>query len=631
MLKLKPGLIQRLAITALAVMLFSVLNFAPGPAQATLSADGVSAVPVATVAQDYLIKLNSADASILNSYGTHIQHKFAFSQDPQFQNIYSFSSSASLSWLQQQFRGQYELLDIDQPVATQASASLTPDDPGFTNNPADIDRQWALPKATFAAAWRKTTGSSNTVVAIIDTGVDQTHTDLRRSNFAEGINILTGEEINVGTNSDDNGHGTLVAGIINARPNNSKGIAGAIWEVTILPIKALNSRGSGSSSNIAQAIVWATDNDAHIINMSLGGLGFGHDTVLSNAISYAYNKGVLVVAAAGNDVAVTGGNLDLNPVFPICHDNGGNMILGVTATDNNDRKPQFANYGKSCIDVSAPGKRILSTTNHDPATGSVAPNAYAYASGTSMAVPYVVAQAALLKSLFPNSTNKQLRDRIISTAKNIDALNTTQCQGACSGLLGAGRIDVAESLAEDIVTLKIEEGDVVRVEQTRQVFYISGGKRHLISDFVRQQRFANSPIVTVDLSDIANFPEGSYAEPLDGTLLKEQASPTVYYMSKGLRLPVTYQVFQMRQFSFIQVNVLSLAEINSWVTGSFLTPPEGALVRTAKNPTVYWVVGNALHPVNATFYRDRGLQVFPVVNISEEDLKNLPKGEAFIL
>ncbi|MDQ3018351.1 MAG: S8 family serine peptidase, partial [bacterium] len=115
----------------------------------------------------------------------------------------------------------------------------------------------------------------------------------------------------------------------------------------------------------------------------------------------------------------------------------------MTAADVNDLKPDFANYGKACVDVSAPGKRILSTINHDPATGGVSSDSYAYASGTSLAVPFVSAQAALLKSLYPFASNRQIRDRIISTADNIDMLNLSQCSGkSCVGFLGKGRINV---------------------------------------------------------------------------------------------------------------------------------------------------------------------------------------------
>ncbi len=621
MLKANFRIFFALAITVSAVMLFSVALQSHAAEVAK-----TPEITATAVAQDYVIKLHRADPSVLNGLASNVEQKFTFSNQPQFKNIYGFSSPASLEFLRQRLQGSYDYLNLDQPVEAR---TITTNDPGFTANKEDIDRQWALPKVGFLDAWEKTTGTTNTMVAVIDTGVDGTHEDLSRVNYAPGINLLTGAAIDPKDNSDDNGHGTLITGIIAATPNNRRGITGTNWQVTILPIKALNAQGSGPASDISQAIVWAADHQADIINLSLGGLGFGHDTTLADAITYAFRKNVLIVAAAGNDVAVTGGNLDTNPVFPVCDDNGENMVLGVTASDNNDLKPNFANYGKACIDVSAPGRRILSTTNHDPATGAPAPDAYAYASGTSMAVPYVVGQAALLKSLFPNSTNRQLRDRIISTADKNDLLNPTQCQGSCTGLLGAGRINVLRSMEQAILPV-VAEGDLARVQETGAIYYISGGKRRLVSAFVFNQRFANAPVKQVSRFDLDNFPEGPYAEPLDGTLLKTDSDPTVYYMSKGLRLPITFSVFQMYHFKFSDINTLSLSEVNSWVVGSFLTPPEGTLVRTATNPTVYWTVGGVLHPINYGFFVDRALNVFPVLYISEEDLKSFPKGDAYI-
>jgi predicted DNA-binding protein (UPF0251 family) len=426
------------------------------------------------------------------------------------------------------------------------------------------------------------------------------------------------------------GHGTIVSGIIGAVANNGRGIAGTNWQVTMLPVRALDQNGSGNSADIAEAIVWAADQGANIINLSVGGFGFGHDTTLANSITHAFEKDVVIVAAAGNDVAVTGGDLDVEPVFPICDDNGQNMIIGVAASDVNDVKPGFSNFGKTCVDVTAPGRRILSTINHDPISKAAIPNAYAYASGTSMAVPFVVGQAALLKALYPNANNKQIRDRIITTADNIDALNLTQCSGGpCKGKLGAGRINVAKSIEQQIYTFG--DGDVVKVLESGQQFYINGGRRHAITQFVLTQRFSGKPQQSVpSIVSLEAYPEGNFAEPLDGTLIKQNQDATVYYMDKGLKLPVTYQVFQQRGFSFSNVVSLSNEEVSSWLTGSFLTPPDGSLVRTSGNQTVYWVVSGVLHPINFKFYIEQGLNIFPVVYISDVDLKGFSKGEAFV-
>ncbi len=596
---------------------------------------GLFAAPVPVAAQivplNYVVKLHINNPALLQGLATNIEHKFPGVTKPIFQNIYSFISPLELPVLKQKLAGQFEYLEVDHTVAVKTvDATLFPDDPGFSNDPENIDRQWGLHKANFPDAWGLTTGDQSVVVAVIDTGLDATHDDLEDTNILPGFNVITDTNLSASRNTDDNGHGTLITGVIAATMDNNIGIAGGASGVSILPIKALNARGSGSSSNIAEAIVWAADHGANVINMSLGGIGFSQDSTLGNAVTYAFNKDIVLVAAAGNDVAVTGGNLDIDPVFPICNDNAINMIIGVTSTDVNDLKPDFANFGKACIDVSAPGKRILSTINHDPVTGALSQDSYAYASGTSLSTPFVTAQAALLKSLFPFATNKQIRDRIISTSINIDPLNLTQCAGnSCAGLLGGGRIDVAASMEEQIS--RIQDGDVVRVNETGQLYYINGGKRQLITPFVNNQRFAAVSPKLVSLAELQDFPEGSYAEPVDSTLIKTPESPTIYYMSQGLRLPVTYQVFVMRGFTFAQVNSLANTEVNSWITGSFLTPPEGTLIRTTGNPTVYWVVGNVLHPINYEFWVQRGLNIFPVIYVSDSDITNYPKGDAYIL
>ena len=581
-------------------------------------------------ASNFLIKLNSSDLSALSSVASKLEQKFTFSTKPQFQNVYSFSSNFDINKLKEKLSGSYEYIEQNQTLQTHAQ--ITPNDPGFTLNPLNIDKQWGLAKTGFPEVWDKEKGSSKTIVAVVDTGIDQTHEDFVGVKFVTGFNTLSRNIIVPGINSDDNGHGTLVTGIIGASPNNGIGIAGTNWQISLMPIKALDAAGSGSSSSVSEAIVWAADQGANIINLSLGGIGFGHDTTLANAITYAFRKDVVIVAAAGNDVAITGGNLDQEPVFPICDDNGENMIIGVLATDFNDQKPSFSNFGKACIDVAAPGRRILSTINHDPLSGAIRPDDYAYASGTSMAVPFVVGQAALLKSKFPGATNKQIRDRILSSADPIDSLNLSQCNGSsCAGLLGTGRINVVKSLAQEIVTPNLKDGDVVQIQTTGNYYYINGGKRQYISPFVKSQRFGGAVVKVVTLDDLARYPESNFAAPLEGTLIKLTTDPTVYYISKDLKLPVTGQIFNLRRFKFTDVVSLSYTEVNSWLTGNFLAPPDGSLVRTAKDTTVYWAVEGVLHPINFNFYQARGLTVFPVVYVSDNDLKSFSKGDAYIL
>ena len=590
------------------------------------------AVPAnAQTTTTYIVQLAHNNAAVLEQVGSNIQPQFSFSSESTFQNIYLVDSTLPLSEFRAKLGHALVYVEPDQEL-TLAQNPITnlPNDPSLTNNSANIDRQWGLAKANFLQAWYQTTGSPSVVVAVIDTGIDSTHEDFTNTNFVDGFNLVAGTPIRAYSNSDDNGHGTLVAGVIGATANNRIGIAGASFNTSLMAVKALNTRGSGTSSRISQAIVWATDNGASVINLSLGGVGFAHDTTLANAITYAFERNVVIIAAAGNDVAITGGNLDIEPVFPICNDNSQNMVIGVTATDSNDLKPDFSNFGRACIDVTAPGRRILSTINHDPATGRFAPDSYAYASGTSLAVPHVSSQAALLKALYPFASNRQIRDRIIATADQVDQLNLSQCAGmSCRGMLGSGRINVLKSLQDELSG--ISDGDVVQLIGTDNWYVINGGRRQLITPFVRSQRFAGVNPTPVYLSEIQRFPEGSYAEPRDGTLIKSPDSPTVYYMSGGLRLPVTGPVFSMRGFNFASVATLSTTEVASWIMGSFLSPPDGVLVRTPQNPTVYWVVGQILHPINFEFYTQRGLNVFPVIYMPERDIDGFPKGEAYII
>lgn len=504
-------------------------------------------------------------------------------------------------------------------------------DPGFTNNPQNVDRSWALPRIGAPDAWSFTTGSSQIVVAIVDTGIDQTHEDLRKASFVSGYDFITNQDIAAGTDSDDNGHGTLVAGVLAATPNNGLGITGVTWAVSLMPLKALNANGEGNSENVAKAIRYATDHGATVINLSLGGVGFGQDVGLANAIKYAYGHNVVIVAAAGNDLAANGVDLDKEPVFPICDDNAQNMVLGVAAVDANEQKPSFSNFGRSCVDVSAPGKRILSTIGRNPITRAKSPNTYAYASGTSLAVPFVSGQAALLKALYPDATNRQIRDRIMASTDPIDASNLYQCGGgSCAGKLGTGRINILRSLQSKIDREALQEGDVIQLQETGELFVLLGGRREKLSSLVQQQRYSSVVPRVVPLADVSSFPPGQFAAPADGTLIKTSNSATVYWMSGGIKQPITGQIFAARGLRYGDVFTVSDVEAGSWLTGRLLAPADGTLVKSKSNRTVYWVVGGALHALNAAFYKERGLQVFPILQISENDIKQFSKGESYI-
>lgn len=317
------------------------------------------------------------------------------------------------------------------PASAQSSG---PNDPYFSE-------QYALELTGALCAWQGTFGSSNVTVAVVDSGVDMTHPDLVAHLRTDGYDF-SGEDSDP---SDENGHGTNVAGIIAATVNNAEGIAGLAPDVSILPVRVMNAEGYGSDNDIARGIRYAADQGAQVINLSLGATVSDEEPEslpVSDAIRYAQEKGALVVVAAGNDF------VDLPNV--IVGDNPD--VLVVAATDPNDRKARFSNYGKQ-ISVAAPGVHILSTMPTYPVylTSDELPDDerfkqdYDYMSGTSQATPYVSALAALLFSAQPGWDAAQVRQTLVDTSADISAQNQRLTE---QGLIGRGRIDACAALQQ---------------------------------------------------------------------------------------------------------------------------------------------------------------------------------------
>jgi thermitase len=281
-----------------------------------------------------------------------------------------------------------------------ATATLTPDDTYFTN-------QWGLTKIQAPDSWSVTTGSSDVKIAILDTGIDQDHPDLD-SKIVANRNFTTSSTVD-----DLYGHGTHCAGIAAAVTNNSSGVAGVGFNASLMNVKVLDDTGSGYYSWIANGIVWATDNGAQVISMSLG--GSSGSSTLQNAVNYAWSHGVVVVAAAGNN-----GNTARS--YPAYYAN----CIAVAATDQNDAKASFSTYG-SWVDVAAPGVSVFSTapnhTNYLQQQGYFGYN-YGYLSGTSMATPFVAGLAGLIWSTSYGTSNTSVRSRIESTADAIAGTGT---------------------------------------------------------------------------------------------------------------------------------------------------------------------------------------------------------------
>lgn len=272
------------------------------------------------------------------------------------------------------------------------------------------------------AGWEETLGKESVTVAVVDTGVDLTHPDLKNKLKTSGRDFVNNDY----DASDDFGHGTMVAGIIGAETNNNEGIAGVGWNCKILPVKVLDHTGTGTTDKSAQGIIWAADNGAQVINLSLGGPA-GSET-LRAALQYAYDKGVVIVAAAGN----TGGAV----LYPAAYDN---YVFAVAATDYNDARASFSSVGAE-IDAAAPGVRILTTVPVGYFGAGSLP--YGYGEGTSLASPHVAGLAALLKSIKSALKPAEIMDIIRYSA---DDVNAGQYKGK-DEFLGYGRINMEKAL-----------------------------------------------------------------------------------------------------------------------------------------------------------------------------------------
>ncbi|MBE9239461.1 DUF5942 domain-containing protein [Synechocystis salina] len=249
-------------------------------------------------------------------------------------------------------------------------------------NDPEYSKQWNLRAIAMESAWDQSKGEGVTV-AVIDTGVTRVP-DLRQTQFVSGYNFVDDNR----DTTDYNGHGTHVAGTIAQATNNEYGVAGIAPKAKIMPLKVLGDNGGGTVADIAEAIMYAADNGASVINMSLG--GGGESKTLADAIDYAYSKGVVIIAAAGNE----GQNAAAYPGrYP--------KVISVAATDATGNKAEYSNYGAG-VDIAAPGGstdgkdgKILQETI-DPDTREPVLMGM---QGTSMAAPHVAGTAALIQSV----------------------------------------------------------------------------------------------------------------------------------------------------------------------------------------------------------------------------------------
>ena len=383
--------------------------------------------------------------------------------------------------------------------------ALTPNDPDFGDlwgldntgqtlgtSDADIDAP---------EAWDLTTGSSATIVAVIDTGIDYRHPDLA-GNMWVNAGEVPGDGLDNDGNGfvddvhgydfinedgnplDDQGHGTHVAGTIGAVGNNGVGITGINWNVRLMALKFLGADGSGSTSDAIRALNYAVQMGAHISNNSYGDTDFS--AAFRDAIAAAGTAGHVFVAAAGN----SGTNNDASPFYPAAY--GATNLISVAATNDNDQLASFSNYGATNVDLAAPGVDIYSTQPD---------NRYMTASGTSMASPHVAGVAGLVHSLHPDWSPAQIVERILGT---VDFLPALEQRTVTAGRLNAARaVGVPDVAGPRVIDASPSGGTGGPVSKLRLTFNEPLDPASLTADDVLGFAGPGGPLAVTNISAVA--------------------------------------------------------------------------------------------------------------------------------
>jgi len=374
------------------------------------------------------------------------------------------------------------------------------------------------------SAWDITTGSEDVVVAVIDIGVDINHQDIRNNAW---FNVLEVNGIN-GVDDDGNGyvddfygwnfiednndvsvpdagliesktvvsHGTINAGLIGATAGNYLDGVGMNWNVKIMAIRAMDNDGEGYFPIVAQAVNYAVKNGADIINLSV--VGTAESEIFNRSIKEAYNKGVLVVVAAGNGRSEGEGDLDEYPVYPVCSEDleVRNSLMSVTSVDKDNKLSYFGNYG-SCVDISAPGEKIISTLFNEPSSGFNSTFG-TFVQGTSFSTPLVVGAAALIKSVIQTWGAQELMTNLKGGANDVDYLLDAMYKNK----MGSGVLDVYKSLQIAIAS------DAFLVNQFNKIYYYNNTELFSYNILTRKQklidRFGNASIKGIVSHDINN-------------------------------------------------------------------------------------------------------------------------------
>jgi len=295
-----------------------------------------------------------------------------------------------------------------------SNVTAYPDDP-------DWIKLWNIRRVKVDQAWELSTGNTGLAVAVLDSGIDISHSDIN-ANLLPGYDFVNDDA----DPTDDYGHGTHVSGTLAARVNNGKGVAGVAPDVSIMPIKVLDENGSGTYLQIAEGILYAIDHGAVILNLSLG--GGSSSTTMANAVDAAEAAGVLVVASAGNQ-----GSTAVN--YPARYDS----VLAIAATDHYDLWPAYSNRGAE-VDLAAPGG-----ISADQVWSTWPGGGYDWEYGTSMSAAHVSGAAALVWDVNPSLTHIEVANILKQTT---DQVGQFDFYGGRNDYLGSGRLNVHAALRE---------------------------------------------------------------------------------------------------------------------------------------------------------------------------------------
>jgi subtilisin family serine protease len=341
-----------------------------------------------------------------------------------------------------QMSGLFDFAEPDYVVR----AAAAPDDPMYQDGTLwwlnNTGQNGGTPHADIDApdAWNVLTSASNIVVSVLDTGIRYTHEDLAANMWTNPVDGSYGFNAFTGTNNvnDDNGHGTLVAGMLGAVGNNGKGMAGVVWQVQIMACKCLDSAANGSDSTVIACMDYARTNGARVLNCSFSSTG--SSLAVSNEIMALRSAGIILVASCGNGNFFNHQiNVDILPNYPACYpmDN----IVSVAYTTRTDGLGSFSDYGPTNVDLGAPGDQVSSTYTNSDSAYFISTSGSGI-SGTSFAAPVVSGACALMLAKYPSENYQQIIARILKATDPVPAL-----AGKC---VTGGRLNLYKALSPPI-------------------------------------------------------------------------------------------------------------------------------------------------------------------------------------